>query len=255
MTNVKNKALISLLLPLTLASGAALAQNSSSFNPNQTKEIQQIIHDYLVKNPQVLIEASQALQQQQMAQMQKTASKAITENARDLFNNSTSPVVGNPNGDVTVVEFMDYQCPHCKEMNPVIDGLIKTDGNLRVVYKELPIFGATSEFAAKAALASIKQGKYQAFHAALMADQNPLSKDEVLKLAREVGLNTDKLSKDAEDTQISQQLKDNNALAQKLGLMGTPAFIVGRRDGSKTAFIPGTTNQQSLQQLITQTRK
>lgn len=252
---MKTKYLLPLVLSLTCASSAIFAQGNTQFNPAQTKEIEQIVHDYLVKNPQVLIEASQALQQQQMAQMQKTASKAITANIKDLFNNPASPVIGNPNGDVTVVEFMDYQCPHCKEMSPVLDTLVKGDSNLRVVFKELPIFGPTSEFAAKAALASQKQGKYAAFHVALMKDQNPLAKDEVLKIAKEVGLDIDKLSKDVSDPVIDQQLKDNYKLAQQLGLVGTPAFVIANRQGTNTAFIPGSTSQQGLQQAIAQVRK
>lgn len=253
---MKKSLLLTIFVSVLIANFSAFAANStSSFTPDQTQQIQQIVHEYLVKNPQVLVEASQALQQQQMAQMQKTAGKAIADNAKDLFNNPASPVLGNPNGNVTVIEFMDYQCPHCKDMGPVIQSLTQSDSNLRIIIKELPIFGPTSEYAAKAALAAQKQGKYKEFHYALMKDQNPLNKDEVMKIAKEVGLDTNKLAQDIEDPVIAQQLKDNYTLAQKLGLMGTPAFIIGTRPGEKTAFIPGTTSPQNLQQVITQMRK
>lgn len=228
--------------------------NGNQFTPAQTQQIEQIIHNYLVKNPQVLVEVSQSLQQQQMAEMQKVAAKAIEENKADLFSNPNSPVVGNPKGTVTLIEFMDYQCAHCKEMAPVIDALIKANPNLRVVYKELPIFGATSQYAAKAALAAVKQGKYAAFHEALMKDQNPLTKDEVTKLATAAGLNTDQITKDMESDTIAQQLKDNLRLAQALGLMGTPAIIIGGSNGKGAVFIPGTANQQNLQQVISQVK-
>lgn len=240
----------------TVFAGTALAQNGAGqFTPDQTKQIQQIVHEYLVKNPQVLVEASQSLQQQQMAQMQKTADVAISKNAKDIFNNPNSPVVGNPNGNVTIVEFMDFQCAHCKEMSPIMEDLSKTDGNLKIIYKELPIFGPTSEYAAKAALASARQGKYAAFHVALMQDQNPLSKEEVMTIAKNVGLDTDKLAKDIADPAIDKQLKDNIRLAQALGLMGTPAIIIGDKSGSKTVFIPGSTSKQNLQQAIDKLRK
>lgn len=251
MINVKIK-LLALSSVAILASSSAMAAN---FNADQTKEIQQIVHDYLVQKPQVLIEASQALQKEQMSAMQKTADKAISANTKALFANAANPSVGNANGDVTVIEFMDYQCAHCKEMGPIMDTLVQGDGKIRVVYKELPIFGPTSEYAAKAAIASVKQGKYAAFHSALMKDQNPLTKDEVMKIAKSVGLNTDQLAKDAEDPAIAAQLKDNFNLAQALGLMGTPAIIIGDNEGKKTLFIPGTTSQQNMQQMIAQIRK
>lgn len=244
--------LLALFSVAILSTGAAMAAN---FNTDQTKEIQQIVHDYLVKNPQVLVEASQALQQQQMSQMQQTANKAIAANTQEIFATTTNPTVGNANGDVAIVEFMDYQCGHCKEMAPIMQSLVQGDGKVRMVIKELPIFGPTSEYAAKAAIASVKQGKFAAFHEALMKDQNPLTKDEVMKIAQSVGLNTDQLAKDAEDPAIAAQLKANFNLAKTLGLMGTPAIIVANNQGQRAVFIPGSTSQQSLQQAIDQVRK
>lgn len=245
----------SVVITSALVAGSALADNANQFNPAQTQQIQQIVHDYLVKNPQVLVEASQALQQQQMQQMQKQATKGIAANIKDLFNNAASPVSGNPNGTATVVEFFDYQCPHCKDMAAIIEQLSKQDPQLRIVYKELPIFGETSEYAAKAALAAQKQGKYVVFHNALMKDTNALSKDEVLKDAKAVGLNVEELTKAINDPAIAAQIKDNYTLAKALELVGTPAFVIGNRDGSKTEFVPGTTTEQNLAQLIAQVRK
>lgn len=246
---------IKAILSSIFLAGAITSAAANTFSPEQTKQIEQIIHSYLVKNPQVLVEASQALQQQQMAKMQQAAVKGITANAKDIFNNPASPVIGNPQGNVSIVEFMDYQCPHCKDMEPIMNELIKDDSQLRVIYKELPIFGANSEYAASAALASVKQGKFAALHNALLKDQNPLTQDEVLKVAKSVGVDTAQMEKDMKDPTIAQQLKDNLKLAQSLNLMGTPAIIVANRDGSKNSFIPGTTTKADLQQLITQMRK
>ncbi|MGB6976255.1 MAG: DsbA family protein, partial [Gammaproteobacteria bacterium] len=225
-----------------------------ALSPAQTKEIQQVVHDYLVNNPEVLVEASQALQQKEVAKMQSTARDAIGKNAKALFNDPVSPVIGNPNGNVTVVEFMDYQCGHCKEMSPIIEGIIKQDPELRVVIKQLPIFGESSEFAAKAALAAQKQGKFAAFHQALMKATAPLSHDSVMAIAKSVGLNTEQLQQDMKDDVFDQQLKANMQLAQTLGLVGTPAFIIGNRQNSKNAFMPGATSAQNMQQLINQVR-
>jgi protein-disulfide isomerase len=227
-------------------SGEALALNSA-----QTKEIQQVVHDYLVNNPEVLVEASQALQRKEEMKMQSTARNAISQNAKNLFNDPGSPVIGNPNGATTIVEFMDYQCGHCKEMTPVMESLVKQNPGLRIVLKELPIFGETSDFAAKAALAAQKQGKFAAFHQALMKSSGALSHDSVMQIAKSVGLNTEQLKQDMDDNTYSQQLKDNMQLAQALGLMGTPAFIIGNPNG-KNAFVPGATSAENMQQLINQ---
>jgi protein-disulfide isomerase len=237
----------------------AITQNTRSngtsvLGPAQVKQIQQVVHDYLVNNPEVLVEASQALQQKEVAKMQTTARDAIGKNAKTLFNDPASPVMGNPNGDVTVVEFMDYQCGHCKEMAPILEGIIKKDPQVRVVFKELPIFGASSEYAAKAALAAQKQDKFAALHQALITSTGPLSNESVMQIAKSAGLNTEQLQQDMKDTAYDQQLQANMQLAQTLGLIGTPAFIIGNRDGSKNAFIPGATSAQNMQQLINQVR-
>jgi protein-disulfide isomerase len=250
---------IALLASLSVAGAMCLntaafaaTSDTSVLGPAQTKEIQKVVHDYLVNNPEVLVEASQALQQKEVTKMQSTAKDAIGKNAKTLFNDAASPVIGNTNGKITVVEFMDYQCGHCKEMAPVLAALIKTNPHLRVVFKELPIFGESSEFAAKAALASQKQGKFAAFHEALMKATSPLSHDSVMQIAKSVGIDTDQLQQEMKNAAYDQQLHANMELAQALGLMGTPAFIIGTRDGSKNAFIPGSTSLQNMQQLLNQ---
>lgn len=235
---------------MLLFSGLAIADNS--FSPDQVKNIQQIVHDYLVQNPQVLIEASQALREQEQAKQQQVAMKAIKANGQKIFNDAQSPMAGNKDGTVTLVEFFDYQCGHCKAMEPIIENLVKKDANLRVVFKEFPIFGANSEFAAKAALAAMKQGKYWQFHEALMNAQNPINQAKVLQVAGQVGLNVAQLQKDINSPEIAQQIKDNYQLAQKLQLIGTPAFIIANRTGSNIQFVPGATDQESLQKLIDQ---
>src|SRR5262249_24609588 len=160
-------------------SAASLATDKNNtkttFNANQVQQIQQVVHDYLIKNPQVLVEASEVLQKQAMMKVEQNAKTAINQSASKVFADPASPVGGNPKGTVTIVEFFDYQCPHCKEMEAIIEKLVGKDKNLRVVYKELPIFGTNSRFASNAALASQEQGadKYVKLHDALMAASNP----------------------------------------------------------------------------------
>lgn len=242
-----------------MASQISWADQSSTLTPDQVNQVQSVVHDYLVTNPQVLVEASQSLQKQQMQQVEKQAKAAITQNAKQIFADAMSPVVGNAKGDVTLVEFFDYQCPHCKDMKAVVDGAISGDAKLRVVYKELPIFGQSSRDASAAALAATKQGtdKYLKLHEALLAAENPLNKDKVMKIAKSVGLDVAKLSKDMQGADIQKQIDDNLKLAQALNLMGTPTFIVSKwqvgaqnNDVSKAAFIPGMPSADELHEVI-----
>ena len=152
---------------LAAAIGSPVAMAADQMAPEQQKEIEKIVHDYLVNNPEVLVEVSQALQQKQQQNIQQQAKTGILENADQLFS-GTLAVAGNPKGNVTLVEFFDYQCIHCKKMAPVISELIKKDSNLRVIYKEFPIFGKGSEVASQVALAAAMQGKYQQMHDALL---------------------------------------------------------------------------------------
>ena len=244
-----------LAAPTTAPTATPLAaQNQTSFTPQQVKEIQKVVHDYLVNNPQVLVEASQALQKRSQVQQQQVAMQAIKQNAKQLFNDPSNPVAGNPNGTVTVIEFFDYQCGHCKSMNTTIKNIIAKNPNLRVVFKELPIFGGASQFAAKAAIASMKQGKnkYFTFHEALLSADNPLTQKKVFQVAQSVGLKVPQLKKDMNDPAIQQQLRTNFKLAQAIKLIGTPTFVIGNKAETKFRFIPGATSQQNMQQLIDQ---
>ncbi len=236
--------------PATVAAVVETTPAASNFSPDQVKQIQQIVHDYLISNPQVLVEASQALQKQNEQQEQQFAQTAIQQNVQTLFNDPASPVAGNVNGTVTLVEFFDYQCGHCKEMNSIVEKAVKDNANLRLVFKELPIFGDDSQFAAKAALASVKQGKYLAYHNALLAADNPLNKDKVFAVAKSVGLNVVQLKKDMDSPAIQAQLRANFKLAQALRLIGTPTFVVGNKALNQFRYIPGATSAENLQGMI-----
>lgn len=228
---------------------------SSSFSPQQVQDIQKIIHDYLVNNPQVLVEASKSLEAQTEQQEQSYAQKAIKENVPALFNDPTSPVAGNAYGNVNIVEFFDYQCGHCKAMNTIVQNILKQNTNLRIVFKELPIFGSESQFAAKAALASVKQGQYLAFHDALLSADNPLTNDKVFQIAKSVGLNVNELKKAMNNPEIQAQLTSNFKLAQALHLIGTPTFVMSNKALTEFKFVPGATSEQNLQSLIDQLSK
>lgn len=240
------------LLPIMLLAVPAFAKISSS----DKKEIQGIVADYLKNNPQVIINALQEFQRQQMQQAEQTikdTQKDASKYAAQLFRAKGDPVGGNPNGSVTVVEFFDYQCPHCVDMLPVINQAIKDNSNLRVVFKEFPIRGALSGFAARAALAANLQGKYMEFHDALMQTKQPYTEASILGAATKAGVDVAKLKKDMESSEIKAQLDDNMKLGQNLKLLGTPAFFVGKTNSttsSEVQYIPGVISSGRLNSVI-----
>lgn len=238
------------------AYSASSAAPAATFSADQKTQIEQIVHDYLVTKPEVLIEASKALQQKQMAEVSSKAKDAISKNASTLFSNAQSPTLGSTNGDVTIVEFLDYQCGHCKAMSPVLGELIKADPKLQVVVRGLPIFGESSKTATKAAIASNKQGadKFAKFNEALLGSTEPLNEKNIFALAKKAGLDVTKLKKDMASKEVEDQINENFRLARELGLMGTPAFVLGNRSYSKTEFVPGQTSKEELTALIAKLR-
>ncbi len=240
-------------LATAMISPSVMADNTIS--PDQQKQIEKIVHDYLIANPEVLVEVSQALQQKQQQDMQSQAKGAIIENINELISGKVA-VVGNPKGNVTMVEFFDYQCIHCKKMAPVINALLKQDKNLKVVYKEFPIFGKSSEVASRAALAAGMQGKYQQMHDALINIEKHLDDKIVMDTAKSIGLNVTKLQKDMDSKEVTDQLEANRKLAEKMHLMGTPAFVIAATPAGQfsnkvePAFIPGAASEEVLQDLI-----
>lgn len=233
----------------------ALMADTSSVSPEQKKQFEKIIHDYLVSSPEVLMEASQALQAKQQLAQQTEAKSAISQNTAELLNEKLA-VDGNAKGDVTIIEFFDYQCSHCKQMKPVIAEAVAKNKNVRIVYKEFPIFGKTSEIAARAALAAGMQDKYLAMHDALLQLNKGVTKEVVDETAKSLGLNVAKFQLDMDSKVVTDELEANHKLAEKMHLMGTPAFIVLAtpagvfKAGSETSFIPGGTSAAALQALI-----
>ena len=190
------------------------------------QEIGKIIREYLLENPGVIFEAVErhrAKQQEQQAQRRD----ALKKHAKALLADPDSFVGGNPQGDVTLVEFFDYQCGYCKRFMPTLEAIKKRDPKLRVVYKEFPILGPDSIRAAQAALASRKQGRYVEFHNALMRVSGKLDEKTLMNTARSVGLDIERLRKDMEAPKIQQIVGNNLRLARTLGITGTPAVVVG----------------------------
>ncbi len=254
MTLTKRLVMSSILLAFSLTGASA-----STFSNTQTKDIESIIHSYLTSNPEVLVEASQAYKNKQMQDMKHKATSFISTHKSSFFSDNKAPVAGNPKGNVTLVEFFDYQCGHCKEVSKTVHQLMSKDKNLRVVFKQLPIFKGSSVTAAKAALAANKQGKFVAFHEALMSEKKPLTTKSIMGIAASSGLNVKQLKKDMTNTEITQQIDANMQLAQAflqttIGYVFTPIFVVSNQSGSKFQFIPGGLDYAGLNKVINEMR-
>ncbi|HET7409842.1 MAG TPA: DsbA family protein [Paracoccaceae bacterium] len=187
------------------------------------------VRAYLLENPEVLMEALQVFDQRRSAAAQDADRQLVAENAERLFDDGFSWVGGNPDGDVTLVEFLDYRCGYCKKAQPEVEALLERDPNLRLVVKEFPILGPESVTAGKMALAALEldRAKFGPLHHALMDYRGNLTEEAAYELAGEAGYDLDKLRELAGSTEIADRLQKNYQLAQALGLQGTPAFVVG----------------------------
>src|SRR3954470_8005444 len=182
---------LSLVLAPALAAPPALLA-ASEFSAEQRQAIEAIVRDYLIKNPDVMLEVLEAAKEKIRNDSEAQRTAALTERRRDIFEDPNAPVVGNPQGDVTLVEFFDYRCPYCKQVAPAIESLLGEDKKLRIVYKEFPVLGPESVTASRAALAARKQGKYEALHRVLLDMKGQINDAAIFNAAKSVGLNVDK---------------------------------------------------------------
>jgi protein-disulfide isomerase len=238
-----------LWLGLLVALVPLRAAPAAEFTSEQKKAIEAIIRDYLAKNPEMLLDALQAAEDKLKSESKDKAAQALVARRREVLEDPETPVGGNPKGDVSLVEFFDYRCPYCKQVEPALEALLGQDKQLRFVYKEFPVLGADSITASRAALAARKQGKYDAMHRALMATKGQLDEATVLRVAQSVGLDSERLKRDMAAPEIDRALKANVALAEALDIRGTPAFVVGDE------IVPGAIDLGTLKALIAAARQ
>ncbi|MHA1517050.1 MAG: DsbA family protein [Alphaproteobacteria bacterium] len=208
------------------APGVVDAPGAAGAAMNQ-KQIIEVVRNYLTENPEILVEMTTELDKRQQEQQNAQQKKAISDNADALFRSDKAYAAGNPDGDVTVVEFFDYNCGFCRRAMPDLLKLVDNDDKVKVVFKELPIFGQESEDAARGALAAAKQGKYVEMHQKLLSEPGKANKDKVLRVANEIGLDVPQLEKDMESDNVQAALDEARDLAQALGLQGTPLYLIG----------------------------
>lgn len=207
----------------------AAAAGSAAFSADQKSAIETIVKDYLVQNPEILFEVQTALEVKMAQQEMERTKSLVAEHAKEIYRAANAPVAGNPNGDITVVEFFDYNCGYCKRGFSEILKLIEKDKNVRVVFKELPILRDESEQAARVALAARMQGKYWEVHRDLISTKGLVNEAVGLKVAEKHGLDMAKLKADMASPEVKAELDRVKALAQTLQINGTPHFLVGDR--------------------------
>ena len=233
MRRLLPRLLVTLLLAAPMAFQPAAAQPAGppagSFTPQQRQEIIAIIRDALRTDASLLRDAITALQEDEERQKTSIARGAIGDLSAALTRTPGDPVAGNPNGDVTIVEFYDVRCPYCRRMVPVIAELIRRDPKVRIVYKDFPILGPASTLAARALLAAHKQGGYNKMHAALMTGSPTIDQDTLRSTTTRIGLDWDRLQRDMDDPEIQVRLAANLSLGRKLDIQGTPAYVIGEK--------------------------
>jgi protein-disulfide isomerase len=209
----------------------ALPVAAQEFSPPQKNEIELIIRDYLVSHPEVLQEAIAELDRRQAAADVEKTKAAVASNAETLFNSSRQVVLGNPKGDVTMVEFFDYNCGFCKRAMADMLALLKDDPKLRIILKEFPVLGPGSVEAAKVAVAVRMQDKagkkYLDFHQKLLGGRGQADKARALAVAKEVGMDMKRIDADMASDEAKVSLEESLKLGETLGLNGTPSYIVG----------------------------
>lgn len=231
-------------LALAFGPGSAVKAADGAFSPDQKSAIEKIIKDYLVANPEVLQEAMQVYE----AKMEKLAAEktkaALAENAKDIYRRANAPIGGNKDGDITVTEFFDYNCGYCKKSFPDLAKLIADDSKVRVVLKEFPILSKGSEEASRVALAARMQGKYWEVHSGLLESKGQANEASALKIAEKAGLDMDKLKVDMNGPEVKAELATVKELAIKMGINGTPHFLVGDRSipGAPQDLLPQLTS-------------
>lgn len=243
--------LIALALILAAVGGYAFKEFAGARETPGTPDtaaINAAIGQYLKDHPDEVLDAARAAQGNAQKQQEAAAQVALEQQINQIYNNPADPAIGNPQGDVTVVEFFDYRCPYCKQVADSLGQLVKDDPNVRVVFKEFPILSPESLIAAKIALAAQKQGKYEPVHMLFMSHKGSFEEAALLELAASVGADPQQLQSDMEDPAIAAQLEANASLAHALGISGTPGFLFGKQ------FVPGAIGLEEMKAKVSSAR-
>ncbi len=239
-----------ILLGISGARPATAEGAAESLTPEQQRAVEAVVREYLLENPEVIVDAIREMRRRDESFQAEKQQKTLSEMRSILENNPEDPIMGNPDGDITVVEFFDYRCGYCKKVFPDVQTLLREDGNIKYILKEWPILGDDSVYASRAAIA-VWQGqreRYGAFHTAMMLSRGALSELKVEALAEEASIDVEKMNADMQSPRIDALLATNRVLADSLGITGTPAFIFGDR------VVPGAADLATLKMLAAEMR-
>lgn len=238
-----------LVLMMVLVFGVVSISSSVVAKEVLTKsEVENIVASFLKQNPEVLVEALENYRVKQ-EQMQQASVQEKISKYRPYLEDKDAPAIGNPDADVTVVEFFDYNCGYCRRAVPDIQELVKQDKNVRFVFHEMPILSSNSNDIAKWSLAAHEQGKYFDFHAALMMHRGSRNSETMKEIATTIGLDADRLENDAGSSKVEAALQKGLAVAREVGIQGTPAFIINGE------LYPGYLGPEGLRQAIESARQ
>jgi len=238
-----------LILPMAFILSTFVASSASAgeLTASDEKRIKELAIEAILERPEIIEEAIARLRQLQDQRQQQAAVETIMKRRKDFLQDPNAPVLGNPEGDVTVIEFFDYNCPYCKRAAAPVKKLIETDGNVRLVYREWPILGEGSVFAARAALAARNQGKYEEMHVGLMSGRR-VDEAYTIKVAEMIGLDVKRLRKDMQAPEVKQHIELSMELAAGLGINGTPSFLIGNQ------LAPGLVPYEELVTMVAKAR-
>ena len=243
-----------LFLPALFAMAicAVPVASAQSFSDSQRSEIEAVIKNYLIAHPEVLEDAMAELNKRQAAAEAERHEAGVAQNSETIFNSPRGVVLGNKDGDVTFVEFFDYNCGYCKRAMADMLDLMKADPKLKVVLKEFPVLSQGSVEAAQVAVAVRMQDptgkKYLDFHQKLLNGRGAADKARALAVAKEVGLDMAKLEKDLASAEVRNTLEENFKLAEAMGMNGTPSYVIGKQ------VVIGAVGVESLREKISNAR-
>ncbi|MAZ75967.1 MAG: thioredoxin [Micavibrio sp.] len=238
---------------LTLSAIALLnfstPSQAQSFNEEQKAELQKMFNEYLMNNGELILESVTNFQNKQLAEQQKETNEKAAGFMADIKKDSSLPMTGNKDGDITVVEFFDYNCGYCRKALTEINKLLEADKNVKIVFIDMPILGPQSQVAAQWSLAAEKQGKYFEYHKEIMNLNGPKNAENLKKIAKKIGLNVKQLEKDKDSDDVKNMISANLEKARNLNIQGTPAFIIENK------VARGYISADQMQKMIADIRK
>ena len=242
-----NKVIVSLTIAMLICSGRLQGEDVPT--ARSRADIEKIVREYILQHPEVLMESVQAHRERERVEAQHRSKEAVAANRRDLFDDTTSPVTGRADAEIAIVQFFDYKCGYCRRVSPTLSKLLEEHKNVRVIFKELPILGAESHMASRAALAAAKQGAYLAFHQELMSLNGPITPEAIEGTGRKLGLDLARLKTDMSSKEVEAVLAQNQRLANAIGVQSTPSFVIGGE------LISGAMDLTGFEELISRASK